>query len=233
MKTFWISILLILLLAPMAFGGEQEYVGRYHVYTGYMYLNSPLIKLGESGFHTQAGISVKRWYSLGFDFSTGTGDTALVPNMLKTSLQQEITKQIAPLIAAGYLPRNYAVRVPMHSTSQTFAIGPQLAFRHFSSFTIFVRPDLGAIHEQATPHPGDPITRALVAKLSPSPTKVDWTYFYGFGGGVDLRIFKHLTLRLQADFVRDHLYDDLLYSRNSVRFSIGPTFHFGPNVPSH
>ena len=38
-------------------------------------------------------------------------------------------------------------------------------------------------------------------------------------------------VRVQADFVRDHLFDNLLKNpRNTVRFSIGPAFNFGPNI---
>jgi len=220
-----------LLLTPIVFG-QQEYVGKYDVYGGFMYLSSPLIKLGETGFHTQIGTNPTRWYAVGFDFSTGTGDTILVPSMVKQSVSQQISAQLAPLIQAGALPPNYQLQLPLHSSSQTYAMGPQLTFRHFRSVTLFVRPDLGAIHETATPHPTDLIGKALVAQLAPSGVKEDWTYFYGFAGGADFNITRQFGLRVQVDFVRDHLFDDLLDWRNSVRFSIGPSFHFGPNVPA-
>src|SRR5580700_1215635 len=91
-------------LASIALG--QDYIGRYDIYTGYMYLSSPLLNLGESGFNTQIGMQPAKWYSLGFDFSAGTGDTALIPSMLKSSLQQQIAAQLAPLKTAGLLPAN-------------------------------------------------------------------------------------------------------------------------------
>jgi len=222
-------MLSLYLLTSIA-SGQQTYVGRYELYGGYMYLDSRLIKLGESGFHTQIGTNLKTWLALGFDFSTGTGDTALTPDMLKSSLRQMVLAKLAPLEAAGLLPANYALSVPLHSHSETFAMGPQLSLRHFSVVTIFVRPDLGAIHESAVLHPTDPIGKGLVAQLAPSGTKQDWTYFYGFGGGVDLNFSKHFSLRLQADFVRDHLFDDVLDARNSVRFSVGPSIHLGRNI---
>src|SRR5581483_10810460 len=124
---------------------QEEYVGKYDVYAGYMYLNSSLIKLGESGFHTQVGLNPKRWYALGFDYSTGSGDTALVPSMLISSLQKEIAAKIAPY--APLLPPGYVLKVPLHSRSDTFAMGPQLSIRRLRWMTIFVRPDLGAIRE--------------------------------------------------------------------------------------
>jgi hypothetical protein len=42
---------------------------------------------------------------------------------------------------------------------------------------------------------------------------------------------KHVAWRVQADFVYDHLFDDLLRDgRMTTRFSIGPAFNFGKNV---
>lgn len=224
-----ICVLCPLLLASIALG-QQDYIGRYDIYTGYMYLTSPLINLGESGFHTQVGTNPAKWYSLGFDFSTGTGDTVLTTNMLKSDIQQQIAAQLAPLKAAGMLPASYEPVVPMHSQSQTYATGPQLNYRRFRKVTLFVHPDLGAIHEAATAHPGDTISKALVAKLAPSGVKTDWVYFYGIGGGVDFNVTDHFGLKVHVDFVRDHLFSDLLNARNSVRFSVGPAFHFGKNI---
>jgi hypothetical protein len=224
-----ICVLFPLLLAPMAFG-QEDYVGRYDVYGGYLYLSSPIINLGESGIHTQIGINPTKWYSLGFDFSAGSGDTILTTNMMKPSMQQVVAAQLAPFKAAGLLPANYEPVVPLHSQSETYAAGPQFNYRHFRAITLFAHPDLGAIHEAATPHPGDAIGKALVMQLAPSGIKRDWTYFYGFGGGVDVNLMRHFGLRVTADFVRDHLFSDLLNFRNSVRFSVGPAFHFGGNV---
>ena len=214
-----------LLLASIALG-QQDYIGRYDVYTGYMYLSSPLIALGESGFHTQIGTNPAKWYSLGFDFSTGTGDTALTVPMLKSSLQQQINGE---LTAAG-IPSTYKPSVPLHSQSQTYATGPQLNYRHFRAFTLFIHPDLGAIHETATPHPTDFLTTMLVSQLVPGGVKTDWTYFYGVGGGADFNVTRHVGLRVTVDFVHDHLFSDMLNGRNSVRVSVGPAVHFGKNV---
>ncbi|HUI41974.1 MAG TPA: hypothetical protein VL523_08400, partial [Terriglobia bacterium] len=97
--------------------------------------------------------------------------------------------------------------------------------------TLFLRPDLGAIHEVATPMPGDPIAKGIVAQLAPSGKKTDWTPFYGFGGGVDFLFSKHVGLRVQSDLVYDHLFNDLLKDgRLTVRFSVGPIFNFGKNI---
>src|ERR1035438_1615187 len=78
----------VLLLAPHAFC-QQDYVGHYDIYGGFGYLNSPHISLAESGFHMQAGMRIRRWASLGFDYTIVTGKTALTPNLLPTALQQQ------------------------------------------------------------------------------------------------------------------------------------------------
>jgi hypothetical protein len=97
--------------------------------------------------------------------------------------------------------------------------------------TLFVRPSIGAIHEDATLHATDPIAAGVVTQLAPGGSKSDWTDFYGFGGGTELNFGDHFSLRMQADFVRSHLFSDVLReSRNTVRLSIGPAVHFGRNV---
>jgi hypothetical protein len=234
MKTlyrFVICVLFPLLLASIALG-QQDYIGRYDLYTGYMYLNSPGLSLGESGFHTQFGTNPTKWYSMGFDFSAGEGDTILTTNMLKPSVQGLIAAQLAPLKAAGYLPASYEPAVPEHSRTQTYAMGPQVNYRHFKAITLFVHPDLGALHETATPNMAklDPISTALVSQLSPSGIKAQWVGFYGVGGGIDFNVTRHVGLKVHVDFVRDHLFADIVNARNTVRFSVGPTFHMGKNV---
>jgi hypothetical protein len=129
------------------------------------------------------------------------------------------------------IPAGYSLVVPIHSGTQTYAGGVQFSWHGLSRVTIFARPDFGAMHEVATPHPGDPIATGVVQQLAPSGKKVDTVPFYGFGGGVDINLSEHVAIRIQADFVHDHLFDDLLKdSRNTVRIGIGPAFQFGRNV---
>ena len=228
-----------LFLTPLAlFGlalpasGEQEYVTRYDAYAGYAFLNSPHIGLWENGFALQAGFRPKTWYSAGFDYTRTTGDATLTPDLLPSGLQQTLAAQLAQLAAAGLLPPGYQLRLPIHSVTNTFAVGPQLAFRHFMHVTIFVRPVFaGAIFEQATPHPADRIASGVVAQLTPSGKKTDTTWFLGAGTGFDILLTRHLAMRTQVDVVYDHLFNDLLRDgRATVRFSVGPAINFGPNI---
>jgi hypothetical protein len=220
---------LFALAAPLF--GQQSYVSRFDIFTGYTYLNSPKISLPEHGFHLQAGVRPTTWYSLGFDYSVSAGDLRLTPDLLPNTLQQQLGAQLGQLAAIGRLPAGYQLAVPAHSNTQTFTVGPQLACRHFAKVTFFLRPSIGAIREVATPKPGDPIAAGVVAQLAPAGKKQDWTAFYGFGGGTDLLFSKHVALRVQADLVRDHLFNDILKDpRGTVRFSIGPCFNFGRNI---
>ena len=226
-----LPLALVLLCAPVF--GEQPYVGKFDAYIGYAYLNSSKIGLSENGFHLQVGTNPRMWYSLGFDYSRATGKMVLLPDMLPTSLQQTLGAQLAQLAAAGRLPAGYKLAVGTDSTTETFAAGPQLSYRRLASVTFFVRPSVGAIHERAVPltSAADPIAKGIINQLAPSGQKTDWTPFYGFGAGFDLNVHKHFGLRFQADFVRDHLFDDLLReSRNTIRFSLGPCIRFGRNI---
>jgi hypothetical protein len=206
-------------------------VGRYEVYAGYLYLDSPSIKLREPGVHIQAGMRAKTWLSLGFDYSRGTGNTALTPNLATTALQQQLNSYLEPLKAGGLLPANYVPALPLASVTQTFTAGPEFPYRRFNRITPYIRPSVGLIQEVATAHPNDTFTTIMVKQLAPSGQKEDWTMFYGFGGGVAFNFFKHFSLVVQADFVHDHLFSDLLKNgRNTVRLSIGPGFQFGKNI---
>jgi hypothetical protein len=223
--------ILIVFLLISAACAAQDYVGRYDMYGGFAYLDSSNINLAQRGFHLQTGFRPRRWLSLGFDYSVSTGHSDITPSLLTTQLQQQLGAVIAGLAAAGQIPAGYSLSVPFESTTQTFAAGPQLDYHHFHKVTLFIRPSIGAIHEDATLRPADPIAAAIATQLAPSGQKTDWTAFYGFGGGATFRVTPHFGIRAQADFVHNHLFSDLLRDgRNTVRLSIGPAFQFGHNV---
>ena len=226
-----LSAIPFLLLLGSSLQAEQKYVTRFDAYGGYSFLRSSNIGLMEQGFQAQAGVRVVPWMSLGFDYCRVTGDAELVPGIMTTSVQQKLTAQLGALAAAGMLPAGYSLKVPFDSVTQTFAAGPQFAYRRWEKITLFIRPSGGIIKELATPKPQDKIATAVVAQLAPDGTKKNNVMFYGFGGGVDINFSKHLSLRIQADLVRDHLFEDMLRdSRNTIRFSIGPAFNFGKNI---
>jgi hypothetical protein len=226
-------LLLAILFAAAPARGEQNYVSRYDLFAGYTFLDSPHVSLFENGFHFQAGVRPKTWYSLGVDYSISSGSLTLTPNLLTPAVQAELGGLLQQFAQAGQLPAGYTLAIPSNSLTQTITGGPQLAYRHFSRMTLFVRPSVGAIHETATPQPasGDVIAKTVVSALAPSGKKTDWTVFYGFGGGADFLLSKHVAIRVQADLVYDHLFSDLLQDgRFTTRFSVGPCFNFGSNI---
>lgn len=215
--------------------GQQSYVSRYDVYGGYAFLNSPAISLFENGFATQLGIRPRRWISFGFDYTFAAGDLKVTTTQLLPELQTNLQAGIAAGVRAGVLPANYpygSMSVAAHSRTQTFAVGPQLAYRHLSKATLFLRPVFaGVIHETVTPQPQDAVLKALVGSLITTPTKSNNVLFVGFGGGFDIIVSKHFAWRTQGDLVYDHLFNDLLKDgRFTTRFSSGPAFNFGKNI---
>lgn len=227
----WLALGFISLLFSFHAFSQQTDVRRYDIYTGFAGFETPELNLAQRGFHLQTGLNLRTWLSAGFDYSISTGHNALTPNLLTTSLRQELGLEIEELIEEGIIPPNYQLVVPLDAFSQTFALGPQLTYRHFQPVTLFVRPSLGAIRQKVTPHPTDPVSAAIVAQLVPAGEKTDWSGFYGFGGGADWNATKHIGLRVQADLVYWRLFNDLLANGTwTVRYSVGPTFRFGRNI---
>lgn len=210
----------------------QEDAPRFDAYLGYAYLNSPKIGLPEHGFHLQVGMNMRRWYVMGFDYTRAEGDLNLTPPVLTPTLQKAALEAAAAFIAAGAVPPDYVPSVPTHAITQTFAAGPRLVIRHFKKVTFFLGPSLGAVYETATPTPNDAVTKLLAGGIiPPGESKRDWQGFYGAGGGADFHVTRQMSLRVQVDMVRDHLFNDVLAeARNTVRFSIGPSFHFGKSI---
>lgn len=214
---------------------QQTYISRFDVYTGFTDIESPALGLSEhNGFHAQAGMNARRWLSFGGDYSEASGSELLTTDLLPPATQTRVNGAQAKYIALGLLPANYHLAVPVDAATQTFAFGPQLAFRHFSKVTLFLRPSLGALRERAVPHPADAFQKVIVAGLAPAGFKRDWTNFNGIGGGADLTLNKHIGLRAQMDFVYNHPFDDILANgRWTFRYSVGPSFHFGRNIGAH
>lgn len=225
-RVLLIGVILFLSLGAVA---QQSYVPRFDAFTGFSYLATPKMNLAQRGFNGEFGVNVNRWLALGADYSVFTGHSSLSPGELTPELQQNLGLLLQQ--SGITLPPDYVLAVPFNATTQTFSAGPQVNFRKFEKFTIFVRPALGLMHEQVTARPADPIQDAIVAALVPGNTKSDTTIFYGFSGGFDVNATKHVGLRFAADFVHVNLFDGFLKEgRNSVRVSVGPTWRWGKNV---
>jgi hypothetical protein len=226
-----LAIALFLVLSAAPARSQQKDVRQFDLYGGYAFLDSPHINLFENGFQTQFGYRYRTWVSVGVDYSYSRGDLSITPDLLPTALQQQLGAQLAGLAALGLIPAGYQLKVPASSVTHSLAAGPQFAYRHFKKVTLFVRPSFGAIWENATPKPTDPIAAKIVAGLTPSGHKHDVQGFYGFGYGIDILFTKHFAWRVQGDLVWDHLFNDILKDgRWTTRFSTGPCLNFGRNI---
>ncbi len=224
MKRLLLFALIILFCLPVL--AQQTDINRYALFTGFDYMISPARNLTERGVEADVGIIVKPWLGLGADFGAlgddifsgaGTisgGETIFAPAIANSGL--------------GIQPNQ--VKVAFKSMTYTFAAGPQFYLRKFKKVTFFVRPGLGMIHEKAGinfPPQAVGLLTMLGAKV-PAVSQTDTTVFFGLGGGVDINLSRPVGIRIAADWVNTHLFDNLLTQRqNYVRFSFGPTFRWG------
>jgi len=221
MRRLCVLFAFVLLLTSTVSFAQQDYVPRYDVFTGFSYLATPKLNLFQRGFNGEAGVNVRRWVSLGVDFSIFTGHSSLTVSELDPAVLAPLAGSIPPALLG-------TLSVPFDATTFTFTAGPQFNYRHWNAITPFIRPAIGGIHEHVTAKPNTPLTTAVVAALVPSGEKTDTTIFYGVGGGFDINATRHVGLRLAADFVHLKLFDGFLKDpRNAVRFSVGPTFRWG------
>ena len=212
----------------LTMSGQQTDVNRYTIFTGFDYAISPSRNLTERGFDIDFGVTVRRWLSLGADFSAVGADIVSGAGTINGS-----DTSFAPLLNASAplgAPPAGAVRVPFTATTYSFAAGPQFSFRRWRRVTLFARPGFGIVHESArvnfSPQIGDLFSRAALAP--PASHQSDTTWFIGLGGGFDLNISRRVGLRFAADWGNTHLFSNLLTNRqNYLRLSVGPTFRWG------
>lgn len=228
-RTSLVCLILFLTLFAVAGFAQQDYVGRWDAYIGYALLETPNQNLLQSpGFHTQFGYNWKPWVALGFDYSYATGSSGITVNQLNDATKAKLAP-IIPHLPPGYYPTY--IYAPYNATTYTITGGPQLNYRKFKSFTLFGHPDIGYYHQTVNLHSADPIMSGIINNLVPGGTTSDSGVFWGFGGGFDANLTKHFGIRAQADWVYTTLFSDLLANgQQTIRFSIGPTFHFGKNI---
>jgi hypothetical protein len=232
-----ISFLFALLFTFFAAAGAQQtYVGRYNIYTGFSDLDTPgLNSLNQVGFNLQAGANVNRWLAGGFDYSIQSGNTSLTSNLATPALQAQLGALAVQFAQAGLIGPGYTLSIPLHAVTQTATAGVQLE-HHFAHASLFIRPSLSALRITATPHPNqqDPYATTVTSVLAPNGSITDWTGAYGAGGGGDFNFTKHFGVRAQLDAIWNHPFSNILANGYwSYRYSVGPAFHFGPNVPEH
>src|SRR6201995_1334359 len=100
----------LLVATTAACFAQQDYVGRYNIYTGFSDLSTPgLNSLNQIGFHLQAGINANRLIGTGFDYSVQSGDTSLTTNLATPALQAQLGALAPQFSKIGLLPPGHTV----------------------------------------------------------------------------------------------------------------------------
>ncbi|HWU41187.1 MAG TPA: hypothetical protein VN203_26330, partial [Candidatus Acidoferrum sp.] len=108
----------------------------------------------------------------------------------------------------------------------TYLFGPQYSFRLVPHVTPFVHALFGGVQ-------GQQVTIGALCPVS-NPncgpfTQPETAFALGLGGGVDLKAFDHVWIRLaQVDYIRESFSNGAV---NSPRFSAGIVFRFGKKQP--
>jgi hypothetical protein len=218
---------LAIYLSCLPASSQQTDINRYTLFTGFDYMISPARNLTERGFESDFGVTVRPWLGLGGDF--GVLGNSVISGAGTINGSETV---YAPLLIASepIAPAPNLVKVPFKSTTYTFAVGPQFYLRKWERVTLFARPGFGGIHESANitfPQDLAQLFGFLQVPL-PAAHQTDTELFFGLGGGFDLNVSRRVGVRFAADWVNTHLFSNLLTNRqNYVRFSVGPTFHWG------
>jgi hypothetical protein len=228
MRRLFFCFLAFVLATTLTCFSQQNEIPQFSVIAGYSYLSTPSLNLAQRGFNGDIATNVRPWLSMGFDFSTFSGNNTVIPKYLNVATQTKL----AQILPAGF-PVS-AVAVPTGISVQTYQAGPSLNYRRFKRVTFAVRPALGVLHAKIQTHPlagTAPLVGALLGggKLSSADTAV----FYGFGGGATWEITPHFGIRVGVDFARYNFFSDVLNgARNSVRLSVTSKIGLGRNIMS-
>lgn len=108
---------------------------------------------------------------------------------------------------------------------------PTIRLPAFLAGHVIRPPFCGAFRLAATIHPADPVATEIPQLLAPSGQTVDWTGFYGFGGGGEILLTPHFGVRSQMDVVYNHPFNNILANGFwTMRYSVGLNLHAGKNI---
>jgi outer membrane protein OmpA-like peptidoglycan-associated protein len=207
----------VMLGAPMAAlpysGDMNSYTPRVELFLGYSYLRAvPTLATGNrlvwlNGGSTSIAFNLNRYLGIVGDFG-GFDDTQL------------------RLAGTSGSPTTVA---DSSGTVFTYLAGPRLSFRKYNRITPFAQVLFGDAHASA-------VTLSDCAGGGCTPLPTEDSFALTAGGGLDLRIRRHLAIRLiQAEYLMTR-FKDLTTGNNTmqndVRLSSGVVFRFG-GAPVH
>ncbi len=191
-----VRIPLVVLLLCLASSARAQNV---EVFGGYSYLGSTapsnLVQTSANGWNAAVAANYKSWGVVA-DFSGHQFSAS--PSDLK------------PVIGSG-------------GSGTMFLFGPQYSVRRFPRVTPFVHALLGVV-QGSTVSPGE--TVCGIACFTTASTISPATVFgMALGGGIDLKVRKHVAIRLiQADYVRQDFSSGAV---SAPRISAGIIFRLG------
>jgi hypothetical protein len=110
----------------------------------------------------------------------------------------------------------------------TYVVGPRFSYRRYERFTPFVQALFGGVHASTVRIAGCTGTTSCTPLGSDNPLTAI------AGAGLDIKISKHVALRLfEGDFLLTHFKNPVLMGgqergwQKNVRFSTGIVFRFG------
>jgi outer membrane protein OmpA-like peptidoglycan-associated protein len=121
--------------------------------------------------------------------------------------------------------------VPSDGKIWTYMVGPRFSYRRYEMFTPFAQVLLGGV--SAT----DVTLSSCTGFVGCAPLGVDNTFATLMGGGLDIKISRHIALRLlEADFLLTHFDDPFPNAahrgwQKNVRLTTGIVFRFGGEAP--
>jgi outer membrane protein OmpA-like peptidoglycan-associated protein len=117
-----------------------------------------------------------------------------------------------------------------NGTAYTYLFGPRFSYRRYERFTPFVQALFGGAHASSVTISGCTGTPVC------TPLGSDNAFAAVFGAGVDVKISRHVALRLiDADYLLTHFRNPVSTDglergwQNNVRLSTGVVFRFGGN----
>ena len=233
MRRFLFCFLAFILATTLTGYAQQTDIAQYSVVAGYSYLSTPSLNLAQRGFNGDFATNVRPWVSMGFDFSTFSGNTTLIPSYLNSATHAKLVGALAPFPAPVQAALGAALNagVPTSTSTYTYQMGPQFNYRRFKHVTLFVRPALGLLHMKIQTHPTATVTPLVRGLLGGKLSDADTSVFYGFGGGATWEITRNFGLRFTADLARTNFFGQTLTgARNAVRLSVTGKYGFGKNI---
>ena len=126
----------------------------------------------------------------------------------------------AGFFGPGNPPTNESVSNVVKTSGYTLMAGPSFAYRKRSAFEPFAHVLFGGVYGSAK------LTSKGASLVGTNATVSDWSFGFGAGGGVDVKITPLVAVRGQADYIRTAFQNGGSDREDNLRATIGLVFRF-------